>query len=134
MAIALDPARTWDYVLRADRELQEEERTVWKMRTLSQRASMKMVDRLIVSDDGSASMGGMGTQSLDIVLDGLVGWTNFPDSAGEPIEAKVRGGHLTDVSLARIDTTIMLELAIAIESGGKLSEEDTEKPGPSPTE
>lgn len=134
MVIATDPARAWKYVLKADRELPEEQQTVWNMRTLSQRAMMRIVDRLrfdISADE--ATVGGIGTQSLEIVRDGLTGWEHLCDTGGQEVPAELRGGVLSDACLSRVPSMCILELAIEIERGGTLQTEDVEKSEPSPT-
>lgn len=134
MAIALDPGNTWDYVLKSDRKLPVEQQTTWHLRTLSQRGMMQIVDHMSFRSDGEhVSTTGIGTQSLDIVADGIVGWTNLLDTGGQPILAEVRNGRLTEESLSRIPTNAILELALSIESGARMTEDDVEKPAPSPT-
>ena len=134
MAIALDPARTWDYVLKSDMDLPKEEQTVWKMRTASQRMTLEIYDSVRMEDGEMKLVVGEAALSRKVVSDGLCGWENWNSSDGTPIEPVNRSdGGVIERLLSRIQPGHILELAGAMQNHVAPDEEDTEKPEPSPT-
>lgn len=136
--IALDPRSTRNYVLIEDRELPDDEQTVFKLKDLDEATLIRLMDSIEVTrgDDGESriSSGGMGTRVYTIVQAGLVGWRNLRDSEGKsiPFHKNEVTNRIDDDLMARLPWTAKMELANAIEAGAKLTEEQEEKSEPSP--
>jgi hypothetical protein len=136
--IALDPRQTRNYILEADRELPEDQQTIFKLKDLDEGTLIRLMDSIEVTrgDNGEAriSSGGMGTRVYTIVQAGLVGWRNLRDGAGNsiPFHKNEVTNKIDDDLLARLPWTAKMELANAIEAGAKLTEEQEEKSEPSP--
>lgn len=79
MAIALSPERRFDYVLEAERELPLEQRTIWKLRALTQMERERIVNELTMHK--ANHRGGLDTMA-NALRCGLDGWSNFPDPTG----------------------------------------------------
>ena len=116
-------ARTIDereYVLRADRELPEGQRTVFMLRPLTTRQQVRMQDKVkrnltetIDTPDGSKipSIDNINELSYERVLIGLVGWSNFKYADGSAcvFDQADREGNLNKLEVSDIH-----ELSVAI--------------------
>lgn len=126
MAIAINPTQTFDYVLRADRELPAEEQTVWKLRGLSHRERAQVEDNLATQGgDGQLSFR-IGSQRLEILKAGLLGFENFLDAEGRPVPFDRQGAAVHDRTLDRIAEADATELANAITARNSLSEKESD--------
>lgn len=91
MTIAIDPNALIDYVSKADRQLPEDEQTVWQLRPLTLTARAKVqnmlssltADRQIQNLGYNPKTGDVRLQALEY---SLAGCRNFRDSSGTEIE------------------------------------------------
>lgn len=139
MAIAQDPTRELEYVLKKDRTLADgtknPEPTIWKYRVLRSSIRSKIEDGL-----GSASMSPDGTSiginvkngtvNREYMKHGLCGVENFFDADGNEVEFKQSsdrfgsGKVAHDDFLDRIDEDDFAEIAGAIKAGNRLTEDE----------
>ena len=78
MAIAIDPSISVPCVIVADRELPEDQRTIFYLKPMTRRSSIKYADRLKTSTTTL-------DEELELLSDHLTGWSNFRDSNGADI-------------------------------------------------
>jgi hypothetical protein len=119
MVIAIDPASTFEYVLRCDRELEPEAQTVWTLRGLRHKERAEVEDAIAQSDgEGNLSLR-VGSQRTRILMAGIVSVSNFQDEKGREIQ--VPKGGCSGVFLDHLDDAWATELANAITNRGRLS-------------
>lgn len=82
MAIAVDPNRTFDYILKEDRDLPAEQQTVFKLKVLSARELARLEDSVSVMDKDGNWQVKVGTKALEILSCGIKGWENLRNRAG----------------------------------------------------
>lgn len=133
------PGATWEYVLKADRDAEPNDRPSYTLKTLSAR-------ELATIDDGSVSMNqdrpghiqaNQGSVVLDTLRMGLVGWQRHKayDPSGKivevPFDAVSQGRRrgeerfvITDTCLDSLHPQDRIELCNAITEQTKLSEPD----------
>lgn len=123
MVIARTPTERRPFVLPEERELPPEQQTTFWLRDLTAAESAQLKDLGMAYDQGSDStMMRTGTSALRAVRAGLVGWDNFADEHGTPVEfATHRAAPLgrsidapNDATLDRIPLDVLLLLAGAI--------------------
>lgn len=131
MAIRIDPRKTWEYVLECDRGLSEEQQTYWELRPLTVLEESKLQDMAVTADAESRAVSmNSGRVHLETLRYGLVGCRQFRDQDGTevPFTSKFNKGLareiVTDDFLSGLHPDWRRELAIAIEQGATLSEED----------
>ena len=128
MPIALDPRATFDYVLKEDRELPEEQQTVFELRPLTVSEEARVADSMIASVPGQDEMSiKSGSYQLQILRCGLRGWRNFKNAKGADVAFDVTKGnhrHVTDDSLDRLSYANRNELTNAITEHSAVSEEE----------
>jgi hypothetical protein len=128
MPIALDPRATFDYVLQEDRELPEEQQTVFELRSLTVSEEARVADSMIASVPGQDEMSiKSGSYQLQILRCGLRGWRNFKTTAGTDAQFDVTKGnprHVTDECLDRLSSANRTELTNAITEHSSVSEEE----------
>lgn len=132
MPIAITPNSTFDYVLKLDRDKPEDERTRFKLRSLTAAEQAKV-------EDQSASLSGeneirvrSGSTVLEALKMALVGWEGFKDQQGNDVPfrsttRKVNGVDVVQGDVANLDWLApewRRELAEAITARGRLTEED----------
>ena len=123
MAVALTPGATRDYVLKAERELPPEQRSVFVMRAvpLSVRAQFGMLLGRAAGEDpfAGADQGELSRLYVLALRTSLVGWRNFRTADGADVlfqaaPLEVNGqriqGAPTDATLDLLDTATMAEL------------------------
>lgn len=118
MAVAVDPNRTFDYVLKEDRELPAEQQTVFKLKVLSARELAGLEDSVSVMDKDGNWQVKVGTKVLEILRLGLKGWKNLwrTSEITEPFKG------IGDESLDLLRPEWRRELADAITEQTNLSE------------
>ena len=129
MSIAVDPLDQREYVTKADRNLPEDEQTVWLIKPLSARDKMRLDDQYIqASAETDASDQTKTTYSMRLhgrnyaaIKIGLKGWKNLNDASGKPVNANFIGKHenrkLDDASVSRISDADRAEIAGVILDG-----------------
>lgn len=120
MAIAVDPNRTFDYVLKEDRDLPPEQQTVFKLKVLSARELARLEDSVSVMDKDGNWQVKVGTKTLEILSCGLRRWDNFRDRNGNLITFV---GSMDD-NFDRLRPEWRRELADAITEQANLSEDE----------
>jgi len=95
MAIAVDPHRSVRYVLKEDRELPEDQQTVFLLRALSARELAQVEDGMSVVTPGGDVRIATGSQSLRTLDLGLTGWENFltPDGKLVPFDGNAKASN-----------------------------------------
>lgn len=134
MVIALDPESTFEYVLRDDRKLPDEQQTVWLLRPMTAREYAEIENRSMRMDSKTnEAIFSSGTTTLSILKAGLAGVRNLVNDRGEPVPfaTKVNGRNgnreeVRDEFLDKIHPRHLKELANAITERGQLTEEDRE--------
>jgi len=128
MPIALDPKSTFSYVLRDDRELAKEQQTVFELRGLTVAEEASVTDSMILAHGGVEELSvRAGTHALTVLRYGLRGWSNFLDSAGQPVPFETEKGHprhCTDACLDRLAPRHRQELMQAILDRGSVTEKE----------
>lgn len=122
MARAIDPRSTFEYVLKADRELPADspDRTVWILRRLTAADEAWLQDQ-IRADAGTMELRiTSGTIALETLRRGLVGASNFRDPAGDEVPAVTEKGRVADRYLDRIDAADRNELCDAISGASRM--------------
>ena len=120
MAIPIDPSKTWDYVLKADRDAATP--TVFILATLDVGDEAEIQDRLVVVDAATKQTSiASGTQILTTLRKGLRGWRNFAFADGTEVPFKTNPGLRsrgvappTDETLGYLSSADRKELAEAI--------------------
>lgn len=134
--IAIDPNEEFDYVLREDRELENDDpnRIVWKLRPITRRERNKLDNMAHVSAAGTANPL-LGDRVESVLRAGIVGCDPEPrDRHGATIPFRksakllnVLGRQCSPVSdefLDRIPQAALRELADAIEAGARLTDDE----------
>lgn len=141
MAVAFEPAgKEFDYVLKADRELPQEKRSIFRLRRLALH-EMKKVEQLqhkvryIVDPEtlekrkedrevqADLTMTNL-EQSCEILQMALVLWNNFKDPDGSDVDfRRDTKGRIPDEVMVRIIPYVD-ELSDAVLSANTLTEED----------
>ena len=116
----------FDYVLKADRDAPEEERTVFRLRTLSYEETESVTQAARLGEDG-INLGSMMMSARRALNFGLLGWENFRTPEGEEVQFSASGKGLRRRLSERTLTALRhhaIELTEAITNGSELSEED----------
>ncbi len=92
MPIAVDPGKTFDYVLECDRTLPAEEQTVFEIKVLSARELADIEDKATKFVDGGLEFR-TGSQVLKILELGVKGWKNFRGRDGAEISFRDNNGR-----------------------------------------
>lgn len=122
MAIALDPKRRVDYVLKAERGT--ETPTVFHLRALTFRERCDLNDALMAVEGGETFYR-TGTLQRERLRSGLVGWSNFNDASGAAVRFVADpNGKASDASLDYLDQATASELSDAIADLSVLSGPD----------
>jgi hypothetical protein len=85
MPIAVDPARTYRYVLACERALPVEQQTVFLLKALTAREHAQIRDGLSVVDPQGNLLVRQGSGEILILTLGVLGWENFKDAQGAPV-------------------------------------------------
>lgn len=128
MVIALDPLTSLDYVCIADRDLPEDQQTVWILSPLTARQRAAMDDQYITArataKEGSDAETSFGLRihgrNHAALVKGLRGWKNFLDKDGSevrPTNAPGKNAGLSDQCISRIPDAVRDELAAVILDG-----------------
>jgi hypothetical protein len=122
MPIALDPDRTVEYVLKAERE--SDDATVFYLRALSLRERAEVEDAAFTLHGEEVLMKNA-TRRLALLARGLTGWGNFVDKKRQAVVfEKDSRGRADDASLNRLDDETVVELAQVIADLSQVSEAD----------
>ena len=118
MPIALDPKQTFDYVLKAERDLPAEQQTVFELRGLTIAQETAIADAMMHGTAGSSDFGlRQGTTQLMSLRFGLRGWRNFKNADGVEVAFETQKGaprHVTDACLDYLSGPDRSEIANAI--------------------
>ena len=137
MATAYVPGK-FDYVLKRDRKLPKEQRTIFHLRAFTSKELEQVEGSLEVgvsiSKDGEIGEGhvstgiNMGERMNAFFRAGLVGWTNFPGPDGKLIEAVIEEST-KQISWESIDNIVpyRMELYTAIEKGNTVTDGEAKK-------
>ena len=118
MAIALDPNRTWDYVLEAERDLPASEQTVFKLRALKPAELAEVADSgFIHYRSGTEIRATPAKQVLLTLRAGLLGWAGFKKADGSTLEPPASA----DERIAYLPEDVRIEIASEIRFGGQMT-------------
>lgn len=133
MATAYVPGK-FDYVLRRDRDLPKDQRTIFHLRAFTSRELEDVEGSLevgvAITKDGEIKDGGkvstgfnMGERMNAFFRAGLLGWTNFPGPDGKLIEPIIEEST-KQLSWESIDNIVpyRMELYTAIEKGNTVTD------------
>lgn len=128
MAIAVDPSRTWDYVLEADRGT--ERPTTWELRVLTARETAEIQDGAAFAEKDATISIRSGSSQLRALKLGLAGVRDFRDETGADVPFESENDNkrnptrriVTDRFLDRIEDRDRAELARAISEGNRVTE------------
>jgi hypothetical protein len=134
MVVARSNGEPFSYVLVAERELPAEKQTNFQLRRLSTRQLLLLQN---MQGEDAAGISGVQTGSISVAVlqIGLLGWSNFVDEHGSPVEFKqIKGERLiagipatNPASLGSLDllpTEAAAELVGAIIKGNQITPED----------
>lgn len=133
MTIAITAGDTWQYITLADRELPEEQQTVWTLRVLDGTERQHLKKGVVTSDSKAEEFSySMGPYVHRCMQFGLAGVENFPDGNGALVkfathEVGTPGGKKrrpTDEFIGRIPDGVQVELAEAIDNNTRLDAGD----------
>ena len=128
MPIALDPKSTFPYVLKVDRDLSEDQQTVFDLRGLTVAEEASVSDSMILAHSGSDELAfRAGTHQLTVLRYGLRGWSKLSDSTGAEVafdQSKAHPRHITDACLDRLEPKHRQELMSAILERGDIGAEE----------
>jgi len=132
MPIFTRPRDSFEYILKAERDLPEDGQTIFLLADLKERHRVKIMDsfRVQVSDgDDGTSVGGSGSRIYMAVKYGLVGWKNakYPDGTPVPFETESGGKTPTDDTLSMLSWADKMELAEVVLEAAYPSEDDAGK-------
>lgn len=123
MAIAVDPARTFDYVLQCDRELPKEQQTVFQLKVLTAKELAQIEDNAVVIDKEEKIAVNSGSTVLKTLRVGLQAWENFKDANGNPVMFQRKAGIVCYENFDRLRPEWRRELANAITEQTRLTED-----------
>lgn len=91
MPIAIDPAKTWEYVLKSERDAADPTRFILATLTVAEEANLQ--DRL-VAVDGTTKLTTVasGTHTLEVLRLGLRGWSGFRFADGREVPFETNAG------------------------------------------
>lgn len=115
MVLAIDPKKTFDYVLEVDRkqpcqckgkekdcidckgtgkkDTPKDKQTIFKLKVLTSRELARIQDNITVNiGSGDVALRG-GQKVLDILTLGVVDWENFKNEKGQEVEFKKEDGN-----------------------------------------
>lgn len=120
MPIAIDPKKTWTYVLECDRALPASQQTRWKLKALTVAEHARIADGAssFHRETGTIRIA-QGTEVLETLRAGLVGCENFIDAAGLLVQF-----NQSDEFLSRLRPEWRAELAAAIKDHNTLDADD----------
>ena len=133
MAIALDPNRTFDYVLKCDRGLPREQQSVFHIRPLSALEMRHLKNAALTIDQVTQQAHSyLGDLRYLALRAGLVGWSNFKRADGtEAVFERTRqnllgrsGEVVTDACLDLLRDEWRDELAEAVQEFNTLTRDD----------
>lgn len=125
MVTAIDPERTFDYVLKEERG--SENPTIFKLKVLTARELAEIEDSVssFFSGKGEVELRiRPGTEILQILKRGLRGWENFKDDKGNNIPFRENNAVPREDNFDRIRPEWRRELANAITEMLTMSEEE----------
>lgn len=128
MVIAIDPERTFDYVLQEEKE--KENPTIFKLKILAARELAEIEDNVssFVSGKGEVELRiRPGTEILQILRRGLKGWENFKDDKGKDIPFRENNGVPREDNFDRLRPEWRREISNAITEMNTMSGEETKK-------
>jgi len=118
MAVSLNLNKV-PYILECDKDQPVEKQTTFYIKPLSAKQSASLQDSMKFSGSGEgASMTNIGSNTLEMVKIGLVGWENFKDEVGNEIKFLKD----MDANLDRLAVSYRYELAGKIMELSNLSE------------
>lgn len=128
MPIALDPKSTFTFILAEDRELPEDQRTIFELRGLTVSEEAQVSDSMLMAHSGTDEVAfRAGTHQLTVLRYGLRGWENFLDAAGQAVAYETTKGHpkvVTDGCLDRLLPKHRQELVQAILDRGEINSDE----------
>lgn len=134
MTIATAPGETWEYVTKEDRDLPEDKRTVYVLRSLTTQ-ERKKVDNAMLSQ-GDDMQEGLNLRWGDLTVTalklGLEDVRNLRDADGQEVPFRFetvgsvngRRRRVKDEFLDRVPAAVQYEVASAITKGNQLTEDD----------
>ncbi|MDD5762175.1 MAG: hypothetical protein PHP88_06650 [bacterium] len=124
MPIAVDPNKSWEYVLLVDRELPPEQQTVFELKVLTARDLASIQDGSTTGNVDGSLMFKSGTQTLRILDLGVSGWRNFKNESGAEVPFRDNNGKPRSENWDVLRPEWRRELANAITEQNRLTEEE----------
>ncbi len=130
MPIAIDPAKTWEYVLKSERESSDPTRFILATLTVAEEANLQ--DRLVAVDGATKlTTVASGTHTLEVLRLGLRGWISFRFSDGREVPFETDAGRRfrgvcppSDKTLGYLSPADRKELAEAIVERNATTEDE----------
>ena len=130
---AVDIDASQDYIIKCDKDSKEP--TIWKIGNIDSLTLSEIEVTDVTYDEKNSHTqfkANILGREIELVRNGLKGWSNFNDQEGKPINFTTvsvsRGGKtklvVSDMALRRIPTFVIKELAEAIRGLNKLTEEE----------
>jgi hypothetical protein len=128
MVIAIDPGFEYPYIPKCDKDLPEGEQTTFSLKVLDAKVYARITNSSTLNPNTREVRVRGGTVLLDTLREGLVGWNNFKDRDGNPIDFKFnkvgKGQRASDESISRIPPKIRSELSDQITEMSDLNKEE----------
>lgn len=128
MTLAHEPGETWEYVLLADRKLEDGDpgKPIFTLKRLSARERARIDDKAAEGTPGTRKKAGkvhirQGSTILAYLDQGLVGWENLHNAAGESIEFD---RNKAQKNYDRLPQDVLDELADALATGNQLEDDE----------
>lgn len=124
--IVVSNAERIPYVLKRERELSKERRSIFFLRPLKTSVVARIQDsQATMTQDGVFGFR-TAQATLEILKEGLVGWENVVDERGEQVPFRTQGASdkPAQVTIDQIPIEEAKELALAIEAGARLTEDE----------
>ena len=142
--VAVNLGGQYEYVLEEEKKSDPKDQTIFLLRPLKWKELSEIQDRTGYLTQSGEFRALAGTITTQTVIAGLVGWSNFNDAQGQPVEFKKNGGvcHMDNLDLLAPDH--LNELCNAISERGFLTRQEVKNlkseqsstaeksPGPAP--
>lgn len=126
MVIAINPKATFEYVLEADRELPQDQQTVWILGylTLGERAEIE--DGIAFGDAEGRTNYRVGSTKLETLRRALRDVRNFVDESGREVPLETQGQYVHPRFLDRLADAWATELSNEVDRRSRVTEKDSD--------
>ena len=126
MVIAVEPGEVFDYIVKADRDKEESEQTIFRLKVLDNKTQIKIQDSGSVMNVHTGDMRIKAGNKTDLILKaGLTGVDNLKNRKGEIIDFMTdKNNIVSDDFLGMLPPKVKSELANEITEMQSLQEDE----------